>query len=348
MAMNFLNREIYYFIKYVLCKKRLLNLLKVKLSVLFRASRVNSFPITVRLEPTNTCNLHCPLCPAGQNLLKREKGFLSFENAKKIIDEAYEYSLHLRLFGAGEPLLNKDLFKIIEYAKAKNMLVNFHTNAYFLDEFNIKKVIDSGVDELVVSLDGASQETYSKYRVGGDFERALTSLKLLFSKRSALRKTVPRVTIQFIVMGHNEHEIPLIKKIVKELKADRLSIISVSIGSEFINSYNLQFLPISDKFSRYFNVPGEGIVFKKERICYAPWEEVSISWDGGAYVCCNDILKTQAYSYIKGNVFKEDTVASLWNSKDYVAFRSSLLNQRKDIAICASCEGYKPFGSILK
>jgi len=122
------------------------------------------------IEPTNYCNLKCPLCPTGAGLIRREKAAMSFEDFKKILDNLGNQIIHLRLWNWGEPLLNKELPKMIKYAKSKNIYVNTSTNSSFLNKENVRELTNSGLDHLIVSLDGASEETYSLYRKNGNFK----------------------------------------------------------------------------------------------------------------------------------------------------------------------------------
>jgi radical SAM protein with 4Fe4S-binding SPASM domain len=208
-------------------------------------------------------------------------------------------------------------------------------------------MVESGLDEVVISLDGASQETYSKYRCGGDFNKVINSLTLLVSKRKDAHKKQPFVIVQFIVMKHNEHEIYLIEEIAKNLGVDRLIITSVRLPDEIDHDFAKNFLPEDSKYSQYLSPAKNEIAFKDIRkICYAPWEEISIAWDGTVYICCYDIIKTSIKQYIYGNVFTGETIKSIWNSKDYILFRKKLLESKNKDEICTNCRGYKPFGDF--
>ncbi|MDD5416927.1 MAG: radical SAM protein [Candidatus Aenigmarchaeota archaeon] len=169
--------KLFYFVKYVLPRPiKFVNFFLIEGSMKLRLAKPLGYPHTLMIEPTNYCNLKCPLCPTGAGRLGRPVQTVDFEEYKKIIDEMGKYIVHLRLFGWGEPLLHKDLFKMVSYAKRKGMFVNFHTNAFFLTKENTKAMVDSGLDDLNISLDGASQETYSKYRKQGNFQTTIDNI----------------------------------------------------------------------------------------------------------------------------------------------------------------------------
>ena len=225
-----LKRKIKYFLENVLVrKKRLFNLLLNRISKLIKLSKPFGYPLTLMVEPTNICNLKCPLCPTGAGLVKRQKGFLQFRDFKKIIDEAGDYIFHLRLWNWGESLMNKEVFEMISYAKKKNIFINLSTNSNFLTKEIASRLINSELDELIISLDGASEETYKKYRVGGNFKKVIESIKFFVSEKKRLGKKFPHLRLQFIIMKHNEHEIQKIKSLAKEMGVDEIVFKTVGI-----------------------------------------------------------------------------------------------------------------------
>lgn len=331
-----LNRKINYFLKYILIRpRRLINFFLVSLSQKLKLIKPFGFPTTLMIEPTNICNLKCPLCPTGAGLIKRAKGFLAFNNFKKVIDEVGDFIFHLRLWNWGEPLLNKEIFKMISYAKRKKIFVNLSTNSSFLTKDISRQLINSGLDELIISLDGASEETYEKYRKGGNFEDIINSLKFLISEKKRLDKKFPYIKLQFIIMKHNEHEIEKIKYLSKKLKVDELVFKTVGIMDYFSKEDIKKYLPQNKKYSRY-SLAGDN-VSTKTRInnqCDFLWNEFVINWDGTVIPCCFDMNN----KYVLGDIFNQ-TVKEIWVSKKYVGFRKIILKNKKDIDLCKDCPG---------
>jgi radical SAM protein with 4Fe4S-binding SPASM domain len=212
--------------------------------------------------------------------------------------------------------------------------VNTSTNAFFLNKENAKKIVDSGLDELIISLDGASEETYNQYRKKGSFQNVLNSIKEINHQKKIQNKKYPLIKLQFIVMKHNEHEIKQIIQIAKTIGADKLFFKSVGIMDTDISKDISKYLPIQKRFIRK---SFEKIANK----CDYLWEEITINVDGSVVPCCRDSNN----QYVFGNIFKED-FGSIWNNKKIQDFRGKILKDKKMINICKFCSGTKKELSI--
>lgn len=157
------------------------------------------------VEPTNRCNLKCPLCPTAHNML-REKGILELDAFKYIINDVGSMAKSINMNFAGEPLLNKDIFKMAKYAESKGLKTMISTNTTILDRY-VDEIFDSEISRIIVCLDGASKETHESYRIGSDFEKTKENIRLICQERKERNLTKPQVTLQFVVMKHNEHEV---------------------------------------------------------------------------------------------------------------------------------------------
>lgn len=314
---------------------RLINFIKIKISHKLKLTKVKGFPLTIMIEPTNICNLKCPLCPTGAGLIKRAKGFMSFSNFKKIIDELSSYSYHLRLWNWGEPLLNKEIFKMISYAKEKNLSVNLSTNSSFLDKDISRELVKSGLDELIISLDGASEESYNKYRKGGNFKKTIASIESLINERKKLKQKSPYIKLQFIIMKSNEHEIDKIKSLAKKIGVDELVFKTVGIMDYFSEEDIRKYLPTNKKYSRYFLEKDKVISKTKvENKCDFIWEEIVVNWNGEVVPCCFDMNNL----FVFGNAFR-DNPKDIWNNPKYLNFRKKILTNKGNISLCKDCPG---------
>ena len=331
--MDFVTKTIYFF-KYILLRpKRLKNLFLVKFSKLIKSPLVRGMPLTLMLEPTNYCNLNCPLCPTGTGLLKRKKENLSFLKFKKIIDELGPEIIHLRLWNWGEPLLNPEFYKMVEYAKKFKIFVNTSTNSFFLTKENAKKIVDSGLDELIVSLDGASEKTYRKYRKAGSFAKVIGAIKTLVEEKEKQETNLPRIKLQFIIMRHNEHEIKKILKIAKDLGVDELFFKTVGVMDINVKEDIKKYLPLNAEYSRYLE---SGELKMQRNMCDYLWSEATINVDGSVVPCCRDAQN----KYVLGNIFKQK-FREIWNNKKYIEFRKQVLNNKNKILLCKGCSGTK-------
>jgi radical SAM protein with 4Fe4S-binding SPASM domain len=316
--------------------RRILNLLLVKVSKALRLPLVLGMPLTLMLEPTNICNLKCPLCPTGAGLLGRKKASMNFQHFKKIFDEFAPFIIHLRLWNWGEPLLNLELFKMISYAKKHDVFVNTSTNSFFLTNENASKLVKSGLDELIVSLDGASEETYSKYRKKGNFSRVVNAMKTLVAEKRKLKSKTPSIKMQFIVMRHNEHEIEKAIKLAEDVGVDTIYFKTVGVMDISVYEPIEQYLPKNPTFRRYGLEHGKIKDKKVRNFCDYLWDETTINVSGEVVPCCRDSHN----SYVFGNVFNEP-FKNIWNNQRYIEFRRHILRNKKDVPLCTYCQGNK-------
>ncbi len=331
-----MNREVFHFIVKTVNPIRLLNLAKVLisylLSILLKSPIVWGLPPIIMIEPTNICNLKCPMCPSGNGSLKREKGFMNFDTFKMIIDQTYKKSMMLLLWNQGEPFLNKDIFKMTKYASQKGLYVILSTNASL--DLNPKDVVNSGIDTLIFSLDGITQKTYEQYRVGGNLSKVFANLKDIIAEKEKQNSKLPLIEWQFIVFRHNENEIETVKKVAKSLKVDFLKLKTAQIYTK----EDVKYLPKYPRYRRYKMLNGNfEIKFKLKNRCRRIWTQPVINQDGEMAVCCFDKDNT-----IKIGNIKEKRFSDLWNSENYNNFRKKVLKNRKSIPICRNCgEGVK-------
>jgi len=168
-----------------------------------------NFPVAVLVETTAFCNLRCSMCP--QKSLKRNKGEISFDLFKKIADEIALENPSTKLWLAimGEALLLEDkLISMIKYAKNTGLeSIHLNTNGVLMSTEIIDKLVDSGVDEIIIGFDAFTEETYNKLRVGGNFNVVKKNIHLLLKKIRDNSLSKPNVVVQFIEMDENQHEL---------------------------------------------------------------------------------------------------------------------------------------------
>ncbi|MBP7562716.1 MAG: SPASM domain-containing protein [Candidatus Cloacimonetes bacterium] len=318
-------------IKYI-SFKRLLNIVLIYLSyymsIIFRKVFVWGYPPILMIEPTNICNLKCPLCPSGTDQLKRPKGYMNLDTFKKIIKEVSPYSFMLIMWNQGEPFLNPDFIEMCQIAKAHNMLLLVSTNANRMPD--AKEILKAGIDRLIISADGASQETYNLYRKNGDLSKVIENVKAIVAEKKVRGSRLPRIIWQFIVMKHNEHEEKKIKELALDLEVDQLQLKTVQIYAKE-DIYN--FLPENPKYRRY-KIKGDNFELKygiKNR-CRRIWTQPVVNWDGEMAVCCFDKDNDFKIGNIQNHSFKH-----LWKSKPFNAMRKKILTDRKQIEMCRNC-----------
>lgn len=324
-----------FFSRYVSLKK-FLNLFSVALQYLFKVSEVRGYPIKAVLDPTNACQLKCPLCPVGRGDKSRDIGFMSFETFKKVVDEIGQYLLQIDLYNWGEPLLNREIFKMVEYANSKRIRTRISTNLINLSEDDTESMIKSGLDEIIVSIDGASEETYKVYKVGGSFSKVIQNIKLIQKKKEELRAKNPEVVWQFLIMKQNECELKEAESLAKKLKVRFRKIPTrADMGIEVFLSDEEKIKRFSDwfpseKFSRY------DIKKKRRKIrprsCFFLWTYIVVNWDGSVSPCCSIYPKKYDFGDIKEGVLK------VWNNEKYKMareiVRKKIIDER---VVCSFC-----------
>lgn len=288
------------------------------------------YPIAFSVEPTTSCNLRCPQCPSGLRSFTRETGSLELETYKTIIDQLYRTSGYITLYFQGEPYLNKNFNAIVNYAYQKKMYTATSSNAHYFNKENAESVIKSGLDRLIISIDGIDQETYSKYRIGGSIDKVIKGTQALVEAKKNLKSKTPHIIWQFIVFRHNEHQIDDIKKMAAEVDVDELSIKTAQIY-EFETGNDL--IPRNENYSRY-KKDENGYRFKNKLLnhCWKLWSSCVFTWNGQVVPCCFDKDAHYQLGSINSKSFKE-----IWQGDAYQRFRSQLIKGRKHIDICKNC-----------
>lgn len=316
------------------CRK-LINYVKLIVSYYFSLLKNRplhiGMPATVSIEPTTSCNLRCPECPSGLRKFTRPQGKMSIKEFRNIIDRLKKHLMVLMLYFQGEPLLNPEIFEMISYAHKKRVYTATSTNGHFLDNESSKKLVESGLDRLIISIDGSEQETYERYRRTGNFETVKEGVKNIVKWKKELKSSKPFIIIQFLVLKNNEHQISAMKKMAKELGADKLELKSAQVR-DFKNDSEL--IPENLKYARYSRGADGHWELKKpiRNRCFRMWSGAVITWDGRVVPCCFDKDAGHQLGQLDNLSFKD-----IWKGEAYKEFRSQILEDRSKIDICCNC-----------
>jgi|FLOH01.1.fsa_nt_gi radical SAM protein with 4Fe4S-binding SPASM domain len=297
-----------------------------------RKYNFSNFPEIVTIEPINACNLRCPMCPTGNGTLSLPKKSMSLSNYKKLIDQCEGKTKLVILYNFGEPFLHKDILEMVSYTQKKNIDVRLSTNGHFIKTLSYaKEIINSGLSSLIFSVDGLSQETYEKYRVGGKLDVVLKAVKLLVKAKKELKADNPRIVFQFLLMKHNEHERKNALKLAKKLGVNSYyeKAISFSYGDGEFESIANTFIPKNKKINLYKNNNFNGLIMNN---CDHIKKTMMINSDGSVIPCCHD----EESAFILGNVF-EQSIKKVWNGKSLRKFRKKVFNNQASISICQKC-----------
>ena len=315
---------------------RIWNGLKVLAS--FYASRLTGrpvqwgFPVSVSFEPTTSCNLRCPECPSGLRAFTRPTGMLENAFFRQTIDEMHRELLYLIFYFQGEPYLNPSFLEMVRYAASKKIYTATSTNAHYLTEENARKTVESGLDRLIISIDGTTQEVYQQYRKGGKLEKVLEGAQNMVKARKELGSKKPFIIFQFLVVKPNEHQIEDVRRLATEIGVDTVWFKTAQVYDYADDPNGL--IPTIDRYSRY-KKDRNGQTVPKNKLanrCWRLWHANVITWDGLVVPCCFDKDAQHTLGDLKGASFRE-----VWKSEAYRDFRRTLMSGRKNIDICSNC-----------
>lgn len=303
-----------------------------------------SKPFGIKFEVSALCNLRCIMCPLSKGL-KRKQGVLKFENFKKVFNEISPS--YLNLTGIGEPLLNPDLFRIIEYARKRGAIVKLDTNATLLNKEKTEKLLAARPNIISISIDSAEKKVYERIRKNANFDEVIQNLRNLIKRRDET-KSKTKIHINFVLQKRNINQLIKLVKFLDSLKVDSINgDISLPLGANK-NADNRKIRPdeieklkkelknlktnasLNIEHIEEFIECGGNILKKGKSQCFYPWYYPSITWDGNlvpcCYICDNEV--------VFGNVI-EEPFEKVWNNKKIKSFRKMLAKERK--GICKDC-----------
>jgi radical SAM protein with 4Fe4S-binding SPASM domain len=282
-----------------------------------RRFKVGAFPLDVIAESSNVCNLRCSMCFQADKDLPVPKTtkvpFMSMALFEKIVDECAANGLPaLKLSWRGEPMMNKNFAEMLRYAKSKGILeVTSLTNATLMDEAMCREIVSGRLDQLVISIDGLTKETYEKIRVGADYDVVVNNLRTLLKIRGRSRK--PFIRLQYTQSAANRHE----TQGFCDLWGGQVDEITISYCQDFGSPQknDAEAVPVHDF------------------CCQQPFQRLAIMTDGTVCVCATDVMGALAI----GNV-NEAKLKDLWLSADMKVLRERHKSGRyHEIPMCRIC-----------
>jgi MoaA/NifB/PqqE/SkfB family radical SAM enzyme len=322
------------------------NLLRVEAERKLRRIELKGHPYLLIIDPCNYCNLRCPLCPTGIGNLDRPQKMLSLEHFKLYFDPHADFLFEAYLHNWGESLLNKNVYKMVEYAQSRNVGTNLSTNFSETKSSDIDSLLDCGLEYLIVSLDGTSQESYGKYRVRGQYENVINNLGEIIRRRNARGLKYPMVEWQFIVMKQNEHEIEEAEKLSQQLGVDLLRFIPVGIPYDHPDRKSVadEWFPRTVAGREYSpTVEQQFGQANKPSPCFYLYRSMVINPDGGVAPCC--------VIYHKDNDFAQlpaDDIMKVWNNDKYLSARALFSPTNAPATVPTVCDACDIFGQYPK
>ena len=290
------------------------------------------FPMTISIEPTTACNLRCPECPSGLRSFTRPTGNLKKDFFRQVIAEVKDKLIYLIFYFQGEPYINPDFLKMVKHASDQGIYTITSTNGHFLSDDIAKKTIESGLDRLIISIDGTSQDTYQHYRRGGSLDNVLAGAKNMVKWKKKLKSHSPHIIFQFLVVRPNEHQIDEVNELAKEIGVDEVKFKSAQI---YDYKKGNPLIPQNQKYSRYKKKADGtyGLKHELNNACWKMWHSAVITWDGKVVPCCFD----KDADHVMGTITEEVSLKSILQDENYSEFKNAVFSDRSSVDICQNC-----------
>lgn len=284
-------------------------------------------PPVFMVEAASVCNLRCPFCACGAGEVHRKHPYLEESLFQSLVDELKQTLWMILFWNQGEPFMHPHLMEMIRYASDRGIYTMTSTNGHFLGDADA--ILDSRLDELIISLDGASEEVYKKYRIGGDFQKVLRDTESLIKKRRQRQLSYPHVTIQCVISRQNEHELDDLEQLARELGANELIFKTMEITP---GSDGEACLPRNPKYRRYTENPDTWTRKNDYKHCPELWNQPVLNSDGSISVCCFD--KT---GLLNPGVYNPGTFCDLWRGTEWMKIRETVKNNKAGMQPCKTC-----------
>lgn len=298
--------------------------------------RCSHYPTFVSIEPANFCSLHCPACPVGlRGKDERHRKLLPMESYLNVLGKLSPYVHTIQFYFQGEPLLNRHLPKMIALAKQEGLYTSLSTNAQGMNRLLADQLVVSGLDHIIVSIDGLSEESYNAYRQGGSLHKALDGLCYVRQAKKKHNAHI-RIELQCLRLKSNEHEWQLLKRNYRHMGADTLTLKTAQF---YDYEQGNDLMPSNSRYSRYIFDATIGKYRPKNRQksqknipCRRLWKGCVIDVHGNMLPCCFD----KDGQHILGNLV-QSSLDDVWFSPQAILFRQSVTQDRMQYKICTNC-----------
>jgi len=320
--------------------RRIWNLFLLRFS--FLATRLLKVPVhfgkpaSMSIEPTTSCNLGCPECPSGLKQFTRPTGKIDLGLHKKLLNQIDKSVFYINYYFQGEPFLHPRFLELIKEAKRSRIYTSTSSNVHFVNPKKALEIVDSGLDRLIISIDGLTQKTYEQYRVNGKLSKVLKASQYLVEAKKERGSSTPHLIFQFLAVKPNEHEIPQVFELASEMSIDEVRIKTAQLY-EYKDGNPL--MPENEEFSRYIKQKDGSYKLKGKpgNHCWRMWSGSVSTWDGSIVPCCFDKDAKHVLGSIQHKHFDE-----IWNASSYRKFRKAVVTNRQAVDICNNCsEGTK-------
>lgn len=309
-----------------------LNLLKAGSLFIYRRLRPWNWPLHIQIELTNYCNLNCPVCPIGTREMRRDPKAMDVSLFRHLMDELGPYLLTASLWAWGEPLLHPQLEEILCIARKYPVITFLSTNGQNLcEEPVINALITAPPTYLIVAVDGLTDDTHSKFRVGAKLDPILSGVRRLAEIKRIEGKEFPILHMRYMVMKHNEHEVPRLKNFARENGFDFLTLRTLSIIDSSRDTHRV-FVPEAKEL-RAYEYEGRNRIRRSDFICQQPFWFPTAFADGTVVACEQDYNAQQSF----GKFSPKMSFADLWFSRQSMTIRRMIRDTPERSSFCRNC-----------
>ena len=291
-----------------------------------RRPAVTKLPSIIQIDINNICNLRCAACPTGLGEHPMARGQMSYDSFRQIIDEVKAHAFLIVMYNSGEPFMHRDAYRMIEYATTNGLAVVTSTNGHFFEnEYNAERLVRSGLDMMIVSISGITQDVYMQYHRNGRIDRVITGLRNVTRIKEKLKSRAPVIILRYLTFEYNRSELDNVKRLACELKIDYLNIRKAETQEDYravkrasvLQEEAEESLPITNH-------------------CYWLWSLPMIQYNGDVKPCC--FLNRNPPD--QGNVFEEGGLAKVWGGERFRTFRTQMLTNKRQIPSCRNCRSF--------
>jgi MoaA/NifB/PqqE/SkfB family radical SAM enzyme len=310
------------------------NLLIAGTHLVKRQLSPRNLPLHLQIELVNYCNLHCPVCPTGIGEVVRPPKAIDVRLFERVMDELGQSLLTVSLWGWGEPLLHPRLPEILRIAQKFPVAFFLSTNGQRLnDERILNALIDYPPTFLIVAIDGLTNETNARFRVGAKLGPILAGVRRLADLKRERGATLPILHMRHILMKHNEHEHSRLQEFARDNGFDLLTLRTLSIiDTAAPDRIHQAFIPTQDIFKAYDYKNNER-VHRNDFVCMQPFWFPTVFADGTLVACEQDHNALQSLGVISKTVSFSD----LWFGKHAARVRRDIRDTPQRISFCLNC-----------
>ena len=316
---------------YDVTSEKLITLAHTHLNCVRPAPGAPWYPVQMQIEPSTSCTLKCPLCPVGSNSTDKSQGAMPLEMFTSLMDDVGRHATMAVFWMWGEPFTHRRLPEMVACAKKMNLGTVTSTNGQHLQtRAEAEELVASGLDHIFVAMDGATQETYGRYRVGGEIDKILNCIDLLCRAKKSLGSSSPGINVRTVVNRHNEHELGEIEAIARRLGANTVSRKRVASLDYRETDSDRAFNPEEKRYHR------QKVDQSRSFKCRRPWNRMTVCSDGTVLSCEFDYERIAPFGQGGNGIsFRES-----WRSEAASKFRRNFIRDMNAYPFCAEC----PYG----